>query len=397
MRRKFHSVFRSLAPLFLMAPMIVGLGLFFGVPLGNILVRAVASPEVAIALPETDAALAGWDTRSIPDETVFSALHADLVKSYADKTIADAANRINLQESGMRSLMMKTARRADGMENGSSREFAAIDDRWAELTTWRAIHGVLPRYTPEYLLRVLDMERSFDGTLRMVPKDQRIYLQILARTLWMGAVVTVICLMIGFPMAYTISALPGMWSGLMLIGVLLPFWMSLLVRTGAWVVLLQREGMVNTSLMDLGVIDGPLQLMFNRAGVYVAMVHVLLPFMILPIYSVMKGISNERIRAAQSLGATPLRAFVSVYLPDTLPGVGAGILLVFVLAIGFYITPALIGGSNDQMLSYLIAQLANKNANFGLASALAILLMIPVLGAVALVMRWTRLGMGTGK
>jgi putative spermidine/putrescine transport system permease protein len=167
-------------------------------------------------------------------------------------------------------------------------------------------------------------------------------------------------------------------ANLLLILVLVPFWTSLLVRSTAWVILLQNEGLVNKSLMALGLVDHPLPLVFNRTGVMVAMVHVLLPYMILPLYSVMKGISINHLRAAASLGASPPRVFRTVYLPLTMPGVAAGCTLVFILSVGFYVTPALVGGPRDQMIGYFIAYFTNSAVNWGLASALGALLLLLV-------------------
>jgi len=161
--------------------------------------------------------------------------------------------------------------------------------------------------------------------------------------------------------------------------VLLPFWTSLLVRTVAWVVLLQREGILNNLLISLGIIDEPIRMIFNRFAVYVAMVHVLLPFMVLPLYAVMKGISPSYLRAASSLGARPAIAFRRVYFPQTLPGVAAGCLIVFIQALGYYITPALVGGADDQMISYFIAFYASKTVNWGMAAALSIMLVAATL------------------
>ena len=155
-------------------------------------------------------------------------------------------------------------------------------------------------------------------------------------------------------------------------------------------VLLQEKGLVNDALVWLRLVDEPMQLIFNRTGVYVAMTHILLPFMVLPLYSVMRGIPREHLRAAASLGARPTAAFLSIYLPQTLPGFGAGSLLVFVLAVGFYITPALVGGGSDQMVSYLIAQFAIQNANWGMASALALMLILTVATAIVAVARLTK-------
>jgi len=157
--------------------------------------------------------------------------------------------------------------------------------------------------------------------------------------------------------------------------VLVPFWTSLLVRTAAWVALLQKEGVVNDFLIWLGLIEAPVQLIFNRIGVYIAMVHILLPFMILPLYAVMRGVPQEHMRAAASLGAKPVAAFLTVYLPQTVPGLAGGSMLVFIIALGFYLTPSLVGGGSDQMLSYLVAQYGMATANWGMAAALALLLL----------------------
>jgi putative spermidine/putrescine transport system permease protein len=200
-------------------------------------------------------------------------------------------------------------------------------------------------------------------------------------------VVTLWCLVLGYPLAYKLASLPARVSNLLLILVLLPFWTSLLVRTGAWVVLLQREGLVNDALLALRLIEQPLQLVYNRFGVYVAMTHILLPFMVLPLYSVMRGIPPQYMRAAASLGARPLRAFLRIYLPQTMPGIAAGCLLVFILAIGYYITPALVGGVNDQMISYFVAFYTNQTVNWGMASALGAVLLIATLALFVLYAR----------
>jgi putative spermidine/putrescine transport system permease protein len=163
----------------------------------------------------------------------------------------------------------------------------------------------------------------------------------------------------------------------------LPFWTSLLVRTAAWIVLLQNQGLVNRALIGLGLVDQPLQLIFNRVGVVVAMTHVLLPFMVLPLYSVMKGISPTHMRAAASLGARPATAFRRVYLPQTVPGIGAGCLLVFILALGYYITPALVGGASDQMIAWFVAFNTTQTANWGLGSALGVALLAATLALFA--------------
>ena len=209
--------------------------------------------------------------------------------------------------------------------------------------------------------------------------DQAIYLDIFARTFWMGAVITAICLALAYPLAYLLANLPTRQGNLLMIMVLLPFWTSILVRVAAWIVLLQSGGLINSALIKIGIIDQPLELVFNRAGVYISMVHIMLPFMILPIYSVMKGISPTYMRAAISLGCHPFASFWRVYFPQTLAGVGAGCLLVFILSIGYYITPALLGSPSDQMVSYFVAFYTNTTINWGMATALGGLLLVATL------------------
>jgi putative spermidine/putrescine transport system permease protein len=228
------------------------------------------------------------------------------------------------------------------------------------------------------------MSRDEQGKIVAEPEMRQLYFltgfdSVWARTFWISALVTIFCVLLGYPVAYLLANLPLRSSNLLMILVLLPFWTSLLVRTTAWVVVLQTQGVLNDLLIFLNVIDERVQLIFNRFGVLVAMTHILLPFMILPIYSVMKNIPPSYERAARSLGATPWTAFWRVYFPQSVAGIGAGGLLVFILALGYYITPALVGGPTDQMVSYFIADHTNRSLNWGLASALGGFLLAGVL------------------
>ena len=181
--------------------------------------------------------------------------------------------------------------------------------------------------------------------------------------------------MLGLPLAFLIAS-KARWTNVLMTFVLLPFWMSLLARTAAWVALLQSQGLVNKLLVELGVVAQPLALMFNRAGVLIAMTHILLPYMVLPLYASMRAVPVELVRAGLSLGAGPLTVLSRIYLPLILPGITAGSMLVIILALGYYITPALVGGTQDQMLSYFVAFNASQVLNWGLASALAVLLLV---------------------
>lgn len=205
-----------------------------------------------------------------------------------------------------------------------------------------------------------------------------VYVHVMWITVWISIVVTVCTLLLGYPVAYLISSVTTTKSNLLIVLVLVPFWTSILVRTYAWMVLLGRQGIINEALQSMGIIDQPLRLLNTRFAVYVSMVHILLPFMILPLYSVMRGIDRSVLRAAEGLGARPSAVFRQVMLPLSLPGVAAGCLLVFILSLGFYITPALVGGPKDLMISVLIAQQVDL-FNWAFASALAAVLLVGAL------------------
>jgi len=367
---------RKLRAYGLIAPLFLFLLAFFLIPIGAVLYFSISNPEVATMLPRVNQALENWDGKEIPDEATFAALAEDLKLGYANQTLPKVSLRLNYEVSGFRSLLMRTGRKAKRMKAPYKEAFFARDKRWAELLYWRTLKANESRFTLHYLLQALDLDLQWDGSVQRAPAEQQIYINNLERTLWIALVVTLSCIVLGYPVAYMIATAPPRLAKLLIILVLLPFWTSLLVRTAAWVIVLQKSGIVNDVLLGLGLVDEPLALIFNRTGVYISMVHILLPFMILPLYGVMKGIPGDHVRAATSLGATPRAAFMQVYFPQTLPGLAAGCLLVFVISLGFYITPMLIGGGSDQMLAYLIAQYATKTANWGLASALAILLLL---------------------
>jgi putative spermidine/putrescine transport system permease protein len=375
-RRKLRAVALTL-------PLLAFLLLTFLVPIGALLKRAVENPEVATALPRTAQALEGWSRDGVPAAPAFAALVADL-GALPDSADAGAlARRLNSDVAGARSLVMGTFRAlplqgAAGPDEVKAR-LLALDERWGEARFWQAIAKNSARWTPDYLLASVDLKRDARGEVERMPPDQRAFGRILLRTFEMSAVVTLWCLLLGYPLAYWLSTLPARSANVLMILVLVPFWTSILVRVAAWIVLLQSEGLVNHGLQALGLLDRPLQLLFNRLGVVIAMVHILLPFMILPLYSVMKSVPSTYVRAAVSLGSAPIAAFWRVYVPQTYPGIGAGTLLVFILSIGYYVTPALLGGADDQMLSYYVAHYTNVNINWGMACALGAVLLAATL------------------
>ncbi len=369
--RKYRAM-ALIAPLFLF---ILGV---FAIPIAIMMWRAVDNPEVVEYLPQTVDKLEEWDGDTTPGVDLTSVLARDLIVAYKAKTASKVGKRLNYEVSGMRSLVSRTARKFNRTKpaNATFEDFVKADKRWKDLRYWKALKRSAGSLTPFYVLAAFDMKVNDNNEIQSVPEGQAIYTNIFWRTMWIAAVVTIASLVIGFPIAYLLANTSSKVSNLLMFCVLLPFWTSLLVRTSAWVVLLQKNGIVNSTLMNLGLIDEPLTLLFARPGVYIAFLHLLLPFVILPLYSVMKSISPAYMRAAESLGAHPAVAFVRVYLPQTLPGIGAGGVLAFILTIGYYITPALIGGPQDQMLSYFIANHANSTLNWGLASALGMVLLV---------------------
>lgn len=366
--------------LLLVAPLLIFLLAVFVLPIALLLTRAVDNRTLGATLPNTVAALAGWDGRTVPEEALFAAFAADLKQSPRDQ-VAEVAKRLNYYQTGMRSMLLKTARSIRTAETPYKQAFVAIDKEWATPRYWTIIKSASPALTDFYLLSAADMQRDASGSIVGVDPDNAVHIDVLIRTFVVSASVTLICLLLGYPLAALIARSSGAVANMLLLLVLLPFWTSLLVRTSAWVVLLQSRGVINSALVWVGLIDPaqPLELIYNRIGVLVAMTHILLPFMVLPIYSVMKSIPPVYMRAASSLGASPLSVFLRVYLPMSMPGISAGGLLVFILALGYYITPALVGGPGDQMVSYFIAYYSNQVTNWGMAAALSAILLVAVL------------------
>lgn len=360
-------------------PLLIFLLAVFLVPIGALLVRAVENPEVARVLGQTVQVLDTWDRQSAPPDTAYAAIAQDLSAIEETAYAGALARRLNSEVSGARSLIMSTYR-AMPLESGLTptqvrEQLLELDERWAELDYWQAIAKNGSRWTPDYLLASVDLRRDAEGQIVKVDEDSAAYRKILLRTFEMSAIVTLCALLLGYPLAYWLSTLSARKANMFMILVLVPFWTSVLVRSASWIVLLQNNGLVNRALIGLGVVDDPLPLLFNRLGVIIAMVHILLPFMILPLYSVMKSVPSTYLRAAVSLGSSPIAAFFRVYVPQTYPGIGAGGLLVFILSIGYYVTPALLGGADDQMLSYYIARYTNVNVNWGMACALGAVLL----------------------
>ncbi|MEZ8733375.1 ABC transporter permease [Vibrio splendidus] len=361
----------------LIIPLVAFICVSFAFPLVEMLYRSVDNQSVPKAFPETVDYIKQWDYQGLPPLEIQQTFMAELKRAHQDKSLPKLASRLNIEVSGMRSLLMKTGRKLnkDNVFPTSLEEISKLDKRWAKPQYWSAIKTLSSSYTLSYYLAALDMRYDESGSITMQPETRQVYVDLFIKTFGMSLVITLICLVMAYPVSYLLANLPDEKANLLLIVVLLPFWTSLLVRTTSWIVLLQNQGVLNDLLIWSGLSDERLAMIHNTFGTIVAMVHILLPFMILPLYSVMKGISPSYFRAARSLGATPATAFIRVYMPLTLPGVGAGALLTFILSIGFYITPALVGGRSGQMISNMIAYHMQTSLNWGMAAALGGLLL----------------------
>lgn len=393
---------KRLAAITLIAPLMLFLLVTFVAPIVILLQRAIENPEVATALPRTVKALSAWDRHGTPPDAAYAALADDLAVAKEQSTAGGLAHRVNTEIPGARSVIMKTARAmplAEGKPLSPAEVKQAlidIDEHWGAPDYWRVIAKNGSRYSPYYLLASMDLKQDGFGNIMQADPEQSAYRHIFGRTFMISLGVTLFCLVLGYPLAYWLSTMSERRANLFMILVLIPFWTSILVRVAAWMVLLQSEGLVNKTLEALHIINAPLELIFNRTGTYISMTHILLPFMILPLYSVMKSIPPSYMRAAVSLGSHPFAAFWRVYVPQTAPGVGAGGLLVFILALGYYITPALLGGTNEQMVSYYVAYFINVTINWGMACALGALLFLATLVLYGVYRRFAKIDVSMG-
>jgi putative spermidine/putrescine transport system permease protein len=375
---------QKLRALLLIAPLLFFILITFLLPIGDMLMRSVENQIVRDTLPRTVEALADWDPAAaeLPDEPAFAALHADLLEAVEARAQTRLGTRLNYERSGISSLFRGVARDLDDMDPALpfKEQFIEADEDWGRPDIWQTVKLFSPAYTPGYMLNAVDMELTAAGPA-LRPASDRVYLKLFTRTFVMSLTITGLCLLLGYPIAFLLASLPLRSSNVLMILVLLPFWTSLLVRTASWKVLLQQEGVINDILVWLGVVSdaGRLVMINNATGTIIAMTHILLPFMILPLFSVMKTIPPTYMRAAKSLGANDWTAFWRVYFPQSVPGVGAGAILVFILAIGYYITPELVGGTSGIFISNRIAYHISTSLNWGLAAALATMLLVVVL------------------
>ncbi len=380
LRRKKRNALLLVAPLFLF------ILITFLMPIFSMLFKSVENGMTQEILPTAAPLLLKWDPKSgkLPDEAVFKAFITDGKVAAKAKTINRLGKRLNYEKSGTSSLFRKTGRQLRKLKPAEltgtyQQALVKIDKKWGKIETWQLIYRQSGLYTKSHFLSAVDMKQDVDG-VKWKDEDSQIYLNLFKRTLWLSFLITFLTVLLGYPIAYLLATLKTKTSNLLIILVLLPFWTSLLVRTSSWIAILQKEGVINDTLVAIGLIsdDSRLAMIHNQTGTVIAMTHILLPFMILPLFSVMKTINPSYVRAARSMGATSFTAFRRVYFPNTIAGIGAGGILVFILSIGYYITPALVGGTQGTLISNFIAYHISGSLNWGLAAALGTILLLIV-------------------
>jgi len=417
-RTKIRSFLLLLAPLLFLLIMFVG-------PIGSLLTRSIDDININTVLPQTFAQYELWEDKSIlPSEEMFAAVINDIRithkledsegQNIGKNLLGKAGTRMTYEYSGWRSLLLKTVKSATSVNKRSKEEIKPYkweapykeqmikrDKRWGKIEFWQSLGAMKDPYTMGYYLNAVDLR--YDANKNVIQKADhlKIYKTIWMRTLKVSLMVTIFCLILAYPVSYLLATLPMRISNLLMICVLMPFWTSLLVRIVAWMIMLQQNGVVNDTMLTVlpCIYEGPINLpffgetnidlcfseedripmMYNFTGTIIVMTQVLLPFMILPIYSVMRGIPPSYMKAAKNLGATPTRAFIRVYMPQSVPGVGAGCILVFIVAIGYYITPELVGGKDGLMIGNFVAREMQQTLNWGLAAAMGAILLAAVL------------------
>ena len=366
----------------LVCPLLLFLIVTYVFPIGEMLFRSVDDRMVTNMLPKTYKAMENWDGKELPEEEVFEAFYYDYKILVENKTFGKLATQLNYEKNGFKSVLKKLKRKIKKFEDGNYKEqIMNVHKRWANVEYWRAIKRRAPNFSNAKYLKGMDLLKDESGNITQVSEDRRIHRILWIRTLEVAFFVTLFCFVMAYPIAHLLATLPMKYSNLLMICVLLPFWTSLLVRTASWMILLQQQGIVNDFFVWIGLVtdDSRPEMMYNKTGTYVAMTQILLPFMVLPLYSVMKTISPSLMRAGKSLGGTPFVAFWKVYFPLTIPGIGAGCLLVFILAIGYYITPALVGGASGTLISNQIAFHMKSTLDWSFASAMGLMLLTGVL------------------
>ena len=366
----------------LVAPLLLFLLITYIFPIGEMLTRSIDDKMVTNMLPKTFKAMESWDGQELPPEEVFASFLIDYKILVKAKTQGKLDQRLNKEKNGFNSILKKLKRKMKKFEEGNYKEqIMSVHKRFADVSYWQAIKRTAPPYTVAKYLKAVDMVIDENGDIVKVEESRRIYTQLWLRTLEVAFFVTLFCFLMGYPIAHLLATIPMKYSNLLMICVLLPFWTSLLVRTASWMILLQQQGVVNDFFVMIGLVadDNRPEMMYNKVGTYVAMSQILLPFMVLPLYSVMKTVSPSLMRAGKSLGGTPFVSFWKIYFPLTISGIGAGSLLVFIIAAGYYITPELVGGASGKLISNSIAYHMKQTLDWSFASAMGLMLLVGVM------------------
>ena len=371
----------------LVLPLLLFIFFTFIVPIGSMLTRSTDDSYINKVFPNTFKVYQKWDRQGLPPEEVYAAMFLE-VKNASGFEIGKASTRMNYAKSGWKSMIKKSKRKfkkIDVNEGPFKEKMIEIDKKWADKEYWLALGVMVDPTTYEYYFNAIDKKYDSEKNVIDQPENRQIYVKTWIKTFKVSILVTFFCLMLGYPIAYLLATLPLKYSNLLMICVLLPFWTSLLVRIVVWMVILQQKGVFNNLMVISGLIadENRWQLMYNQTGTIIVMTQILLPFMVLPLYSVMKTISPNYMRAALNLGASPLHAFWKIYMPNSVPGISAGGMLVFVIAIGYFITPELVGGKDGQMIGNWIGYHLKTTLNWGLSAALGGILL-----AIMTVLYW---------
>lgn len=384
-RALFHSKMRALL---LIAPLLMFFIIGYIMPIFSVLYKSVDNDVVFEIIPETASMLQEWEPSAgeTPPEAIYASFAREMLTAANQREHGRLGVHFNKDISGLSSKFRRLGRQIKrwDFEDGQpfKDKFIASDEIWGEAALWADLKVYSERFTAGNFARAVDGRLTPDG-FEIRPENERFLMKLFVRTLTLSVVITLITLLLGYPIAWLMANVRTRTANLLLIMVLLPFWTSLLVRTASWRVLLQDTGVINSFLqwgnqsLPFLFSGAPYELMYNQLAVVIAMTHILLPFMILPIYSVMKTISPSYVRAALSMGANDWTAFWRVYFPLTVTGIGAGAILVFILSVGYYITPAIVGGTDGTFISNSIASYLKSNQ--GLGAALASLLLFIVL------------------
>ncbi len=366
----------------LVSPLLLFLLITYISPIAEMFTRSIDDKMITNMLPKTFKAMESWDGQDLPSEEVYASFLSDYKVLVNNKTQGKLGQRLNKEKNGFNSILKKLKRKMKKFEEGNYKDqIISVHKRFGDVEYWRAVKRTAPPYTSAKYLKAVDMYKDQNGNIVQVEEKRRIYKKLWIRTLEIAFFVTIFCFFMGYPIAHLLATIPMKYSNLLMICVLLPFWTSLLVRTASWMILLQQQGLVNDFIVMIGLVsdDNRPQMMYNKVGTYVAMTQILLPFMVLPLYSVMKTVSPSLMRAGKSLGGTPFVSFWKIYFPLTISGVGAGSLLVFILAVGYYITPELVGGASGTLISNQIAYHMKQTLDWSFASAMGLMLLFGVL------------------